>query len=139
MKNIKKYQTTAVIFIGFICCFIGKIAFALEEYESKELIPGEAKGTTDLIEYLGMIYKFLLIIAPILAIVMIAIGAFLIMTLSAGNSSKIGDGKEIIKNAIIGLLIALFAWLGLYTINPDLVKGEIKGIKSYTKHIPKDP
>jgi hypothetical protein len=41
---------------------------------------------------------------------------------SAGNNATMGKAKSIISDAIIGLIMALCAYLILYTINPDLLK-----------------
>ncbi len=96
-----------------------------ETYETKEVIPGEAEGTSDFITYLGMLYRFGIAIVAILSVVMIAIGAFTYIVTSAGNAAKIADAKSMIKNAIIGLVIALVAWLALFVVNPDLVRGRM--------------
>ncbi len=41
---------------------------------------------------------------------------------SAGNNAKAESAKRVITDSIIGLVIALSAYLLLYVINPDLVK-----------------
>ena len=52
---------------------------------------------------------FLMIVFP-LAILMLVYGGILIM-FSAGSPSRVSRGKEIITAAIVGVLIALLAWL----------------------------
>ncbi len=42
---------------------------------------------------------------------------------SAGNTSRLGTAKTIIVDSFLGIIIALFAWLFLYVLNPDLVEG----------------
>jgi len=98
-------------------------------YPLKEKIPGQngragqgKDGVVDTLqEYLESLYKFGIAIVAILAVVMIGIGAFMYIVTSAGNAGKLANAKEIITNAIIGLVMALLAWLILFIINPDLV------------------
>lgn len=65
-------------------------------------------------------FWFLLSAAVILALVMLVIGGVEYVG-SAGNVSLLGDAKGRIINALLGLLLALAAWLILNLINPDLV------------------
>ncbi len=91
-----------------------------------ENIPGQSSvENSDLIGYLNNLYKFGISITGILAIFMIGVGAFAYIVTSVGNSSKMMDAKEKIQNALIGLVIALTAYLLLYVINPDLVGGTL--------------
>lgn len=71
----------------------------------------------DLINY---IYKFALGICGLTALVSIILAAAQ-YALSAGDSSKMGEAKNKITQALLGILILLFSYLILYTINPDLV------------------
>lgn len=92
-----------------------------------EEIPGQtgATGRNNLIGYLESLYTFGIAIAAILAVFMIALGAFLYVVTSAGNASKIADAKKMITNAIVGLVLALIVWLILFVVNPDLIGGGI--------------
>lgn len=56
------------------------------------------------------IIMFLFELAPIIAVAMIIWGA-LVMMFAAGNQARFTKGREIITNAIWGLIIALAAWL----------------------------
>jgi hypothetical protein len=60
---------------------------------------------------------------------MIAVGGFTYMA-SAGNTSAIKKGKGMITDALIGLIIALFAWFILNVINPDLVNLKIEPLEA---------
>lgn len=55
-----------------------------------------------------------------LAVLMVAAGGIQ-MIFAAGNPSKIGEGRERIKQAIWGLVILALSALILETINPDLI------------------
>ncbi len=90
------------------------------KYRLHEKIPGQ-ENVDDLQSYLEALYRFGIAIVAILAVVMIGIGAFMYIVTAAGNLSKMANAKEIIGNAIFGLVMALLAWLILYIINPDLV------------------
>lgn len=70
--------------------------------------------------YAAQLFLFLLSAAVILALVMLIIGGVEYVG-SAGNTSLLGDAKGRMLNAILGLLLALSAWLILNLINPDLV------------------
>ncbi len=69
--------------------------------------------------YLNIMIKIIIGIAAVLAMVMITMGGIEYMTseLISGKEA----GKETITHAILGLVIALGAYLILYTINPQLL------------------
>jgi hypothetical protein len=92
----------------------------LAAYQLHEKIPGQENITT-LQGYLEGLYKFGIAIVAILAVVMVAVGAFMYIVSSAGNVAKMANAKEIITNALVGLVMALLAWLILFVINPDLI------------------
>ena len=108
------------LIIGLVVLGVGRISLAA--YTLHEKIPGQ-EGVNDLQTYLSAIYKFGIAIVALLAVVMIAVGAFMYIVTSAGNASKLANAKEIITSAILGLVMALLAWLILFVINPDLVSG----------------
>ncbi len=64
-------------------------------------------------------YYFIVGIAGLSAFIMLIWGGFQYLT-SAGNPTAIGDAKDRIKSALLGLLIILTSWLILQVINPDL-------------------
>ncbi len=80
-----------------------------------------ANWKTDLGSYVGRLYQFGLMIAGIIAFAVIIYGAAQ-YTLSAGGFASKEDAKDIMLNAIYGLLLLFGAYLVLYTINPNLVK-----------------
>lgn len=70
---------------------------------------------------LSRIYVFGLGLVALSALVMMVYGGVLYMT--AGDSQdRVKQARTSINNSIFGLVIALLAWLILYTINPSLVK-----------------
>lgn len=89
--------------------------------EPLPVIPGVGGGTSmDLNTYIGYIFKFSIAIAAFLAVIMIIWGGFEIMTSEAIPVKM--EGKERIKNAIIGLIMVLASYLILNTIDPRLVQ-----------------
>jgi len=71
-------------------------------------------------QYIAAVYKFGVGLAVILAVVMIMVGGF-IWLMSAGSPDKVGKAKEFITSAMTGLLLALFSFLILQTVNPELL------------------
>jgi hypothetical protein len=87
-------------------------------------ISGMKLGTeTTLPKIIKYIYLFSLGIVGLTAFVSIIIGAVQYIT-SAGNDSKMGDAKDRITSALLGILILLASVLILRTINPDLINLE---------------
>ena len=70
-------------------------------------------------EIVAWFYYFIIGVAGLAAFVMLVTGGVKYLT-SAGNPSAIGDAKDRIKSALLGLLIILMSWLILQVINPDL-------------------
>ena len=129
MKN-KKTKTILILLFLMFLAFGSKMVLADEvtelvdkyTYENFENIPGQER-TNNFIVYLENLYRFGIAIVAILAIFMISFGSFVYVVTSAGNASKMMDAKDMIYSAIFGLILALVAFLFLYLINPDLVKG----------------
>ena len=97
------------------------------QYTLLEKIPGTDGLGSDLPGYLKALYKFALITIVLSAVFMLSIGGFFYLT-SAGNTSALSTAKSIIFDSLIGLTIALAAFLILNVINPDLVNVSINGL-----------
>lgn len=97
-----------------------------------EVIPGD--GSTDKannsgITYIGIpwiaqlirfFYRYAIGIGGIVATVMIMIGGFM-WILSGGDAGRVSQAKQYIKNASLGLVLLMTAYMILNFINPDLV------------------
>ncbi len=79
---------------------------------------------TDLGQLIQQIFAWSLGILGISIFVMFFYSGFLWLT-AAGNTSKIGEAKTHMTNAIFGAILLLSSYLILYTINPDFVKNTI--------------
>ena len=87
-------------------------------------IPGTACNTTNpvtLPTYIGCIYEFATYLAVGLAIIMIIYGGYKYIT-SQGNPDAVGEAKDIIGGAIIGLLVLGLAYLILLNIGGGIVQ-----------------
>ncbi len=117
----------AVFFLGLVLLTPVTHAQVLN-YQLLEKIPGSSGVSgNDLKTYIESIYNVALILVTLSAVLMLSIGGFWYLT-SAGNTSRMGTAKEIIVDSLIGLVIALTAWLILNVINPDLVKTTISSL-----------
>ena len=119
MKKVKiKKNKIAIIFLMLFNLVPASVLAV--SYTPMEAIPGFGKPT-DLPGYIGAVYRFGLWTIGIAALLMIVIGGYMYLT-SAGNTSQIGKAKDFIRDAIIGIALAMVSYLLLYTINPELVK-----------------
>lgn len=73
-----------------------------------------------LADYFSMVYKYLIGAAGVLAGIMITIGGFQWL-IARGDGGKITQAQSRIKNALLGLVLALGSYTILYLVNPDLV------------------
>lgn len=89
-------------------------------YTLLESIPGSDNSVGRLNTYLEDIYRFAFWTVGIAVVFMLTIGGFMYLT-SAGNTSRMESAKTVIFDAILGLVLALVAWLFLYVVNPNLV------------------
>jgi len=80
-----------------------------------------ADTVTDAADYIARMYTYVVSIGGILATVMIIFGGIVYLT-AGGNPGRIGEAKEYIGNALIGLVLLFTSYLLLQTLNPDLVK-----------------
>jgi len=79
---------------------------------------------TDLGQLISQIFTWSLGILGISVFVMFFYSGFLWLT-AAGNTSKIGEAKTHMTNAVFGAILLLSSYLILYTINPDFVKNTV--------------
>jgi hypothetical protein len=118
--NIKKLFLIPIFSIFFFASI--STVFASFDYTPMEKIPGfETETTGNFCVYINAVYKFGLWTIGICAMFMIIIGGYMYIV-SAGNNASMGKAKGVITDAIIGLLLAFFAWLILNEINPNLVQ-----------------
>lgn len=105
------------------------------DYQLLERIPGQTSTWSDLPSYVKAIINAALILIVLSAVFMVTVGGFLYLT-SAGNTSKAGTAKSIITDSLIGLGLAMLAYLILYVINPDLVNLRLSQLSTSTPAAP---
>ncbi len=121
-KLVRYFFLCFCLSISF-CFLLSQHAQAAFEYKLLEQFPGffNAGSSPSFPDLLSAIYKFFIWTVGIAAFFMLTVGGFLYVT-SAGNNASITTAKNIITDAIIGLVAVLTAYILLYVINPDLVK-----------------
>lgn len=96
-------------------------------------IPGLFQGAQPVDEtllgrYISNFYVFFAGVAGILATVMMMWGGFHYIT-AAGNPQRMNEGKDIISNAVIGLVLVLISYLLLNAINPRLIQLRVPSLQ----------
>lgn len=128
-KNLTKKIVFATILstILFSVFFVAKnvtprvMADEAFEYTPLSPLPHTTSGeTTNINLYLLGMFELLIGVAGVLAVIMIVIGGIQYMSTDAIYGKL--DGKEKIKQAVGGLLLAVLSYLLLQTINPNLLK-----------------
>ena len=120
LRNKKLFIKGFLTSFLFLLLLVASVALAADiQFEPNVPIPGAGNINT-FPEYIKALYKFLVGIAGILAVMVIAYGG-IIWLFSGGDSGKIGRAKELIIGAITGLFLAFTSYLLLYVINPKLV------------------
>ncbi len=123
VKNFtKKIAFIITLFLGQILIspkYILALQYKPLEPDAFGSISGPLTETTSLTTFLTEAFNLGLAICAALAVVMIVWGGVEYM-LSESLFSK-EEGKKKIRNAIYGLLLAVFSWLILYIINPSIL------------------
>lgn len=95
-----------------LAIFSGSFALA-------KLVPdcsGAGCGWSDLIQLAINVINFIVkIVVPPVAGLLIVWGGIILLT-SGGNEQRVGEGKKIITNVVIGLIIVYTSWLVVNTL-----------------------
>ena len=94
--------------------------YKVEDINKKEVIKTCNYVSSNLPDYVKKFYNFAVGAIAILAVIMIMI-AGLQWIFAAGNPTTITTARSNITSAISGLVLILFSYVLLYTINPNLV------------------
>ncbi|OGL95427.1 hypothetical protein A2348_02155 [Candidatus Uhrbacteria bacterium RIFOXYB12_FULL_58_10] len=98
-----------------------------EKYTLQISIPSQSGGEVTQVsnygEYVGAIYKYLLGFAVTTAIVFVMVGG--IRYVVGASTGEIGKAKDMIVKAVSGLVLLLFAYVILYTVNPELIRLQV--------------
>lgn len=106
------------------CLALGEAPGGAPFPDKPVLAPPTEGLPTNLGQLIQMIFAWSLGILGISVFVMFFYSGFLWLT-AAGNTSKIGEAKTHMTNAVFGAILLLSSYLILYTINPDFVKNTV--------------
>ncbi len=95
----------------------------------------EVNKNTPLAGYLNILIKLIIGLGAVLAVVMIVIGGVQYMGSDAFGMKS--EAKKRIQGAIVGLIIALASYMLLNTINPDLLRIDLR-LDKVTLDVPQD-
>lgn len=128
MKNLKNIIFSfSIIAVASVSVLLAMPAAAEDmSYTLLAPLPGLTTTLSDnniLGTYVPAIFKLAVGISITIAVLMVVIGGFQYM--SSDALMKKEEGKKRIQNSISALLLILFAWLILYTINPNLIKMDL--------------
>lgn len=94
---------------------------------------GRSSRVIDVGDYIAKVYNYGVSIAGLLAGVMFVVGGFQYLT--AGDSERVKQAKQRIKDALIGLLLVFGAYGILNTINPDVLRLQMPKIPLVKKRL----
>lgn len=122
----KKLSIAITLLAPYFAYAAGEVTYTLSSP-----IPGggtgqqQISGADSLVQYIKFLFPFMLSIAAISALVMFITGGVQ-YALGGASPEQMKGARERISNAIWGLLLAVFSVLILQTINPELVKLDLK-------------
>ncbi len=117
--KIKILTATAIVFISQTVFVTGATKYEpLSGTGAEKILPGLNSG--GLATMFKGFYKWGVGIAILLAVFMVVVGGIRYMTTDAIFDK--GEGKKIIQNAFLGLLIVLSSYTILYAINPKILE-----------------
>jgi hypothetical protein len=75
--------------------------------------------SANLAQYVSAAYRLAMGVAAVLAVIFIMIGGFRYMAAAGGGD--VSGAKDMIKNAVLGLVLTALSYTLLQTVNPDIV------------------
>ncbi len=99
--------------------------------ESSPLLSGILRSES-LPQFLNGLFKFAIAIGAMLAVLQFARAGFMYMTSDIWSNKQ--RAKDILWDAVLGLLLLLAVWLILNTINPEILNLDaVRNVKPITK------
>lgn len=105
--------------------FAGFVPLTGKDASKVELTPffSQAFQSGNIADFVNAAFRAALAIGAMLAVLRIAYGGFIYMTKDSFPVKQ--DAKEIIQNAVFGLLLLLAIWVILNQINPNILKLDV--------------
>ncbi len=119
---MKYLSRTFILLFLAIIVFAPATAFATEFYPIVPL-PALQQESMTLPQYVNAVFTLAISIGAILAVLMLIFGGFEYMTSEATGGKK--DGRDRIRQALLGLVLLLLSYLILYVINPQLLNLDV--------------
>ncbi len=139
-KNYKK--TTVIILLLLLFLFSAVFVFAQRELEvTYPEVSGLKPETieTPIAEYVKYIFNFAIAFVGLIAFGVLVWSGTQCFT-SAGKPDALSSAKSRIKSTFLGVLLLLFSYLILITINPQLIIFHLPGLpKIPSEELPKTP
>lgn len=108
-----------LIFIFIISLIVPQLALAANPCVGS--VNNEPNPDANIGKCVTQIYKWALAVSAILAMMIMVLGGYLVMT-AGGSAQQSEKGKNYVLSAIVGMGLLFGTYLILNTINPDLVK-----------------
>lgn len=118
MKRVKKTRWQALLWAAPVVD-VSKFQPITENLSSGPTLLNQAISAGSLAGFLAGIFKVAIVVGAILAVLRIAYGGFIYMTTDAVGDKK--KSKDIIQNAVVGLILLLAIVVILERINPNLL------------------
>lgn len=93
----------------------------LAKWSPQEITPGETITVPYLVDYILALYRYAIIIAAIIAVIMLMAGGLMYL-ISRGIPANLTKAKEVMFGAVSGLTLILASYMMLNIINPNLVQ-----------------
>ncbi len=123
---IKRYKKLILLFVvSFLLFILIRPVFALEV--TYPAIPGfpsvNSDSTTS--DYIGYFFGLAIVSAGVMGVISIVIAGITLIALSS-NPSAVGEARDRIFNSILGIILLMFSFVLLRTINPQIVGAGIQ-------------
>src|SRR3989344_3190012 len=128
LKNLfKKYRNLVLLLaVALVFLTVAQTTYALE-LTYPTLFGYTVNHHSKLPDYIVYFFVLAVIAAGLMGVVSIAWGGIRYIS-SAGNPESVGYAKDRIRGSILGIILLMFSYILLNTINPSLVNPKTKGI-----------
>lgn len=101
-------------------CAFGKIEVGIPGVPKGKDICDFVNEGNPFVRYMGVIVNLATGMIILIGFMVIVVGGYFYMT-AGGDSGRVSTAKTLIVSALLGIFLALAAYIILYTINPELI------------------